>query len=153
MAEDINNLFSRLTFTEDEANQVVGMNKLSSNFHGHEAWAIGRVMSTEKINREAMYRVLKSIWFSKDPVCFVAMPKGYFLVKFSSLEDRTRIFNMSPWWHNREGEPSLEIGKGKAKVDEEASDSSSVTDRRLKRDLKEGRSHVRSKQKKIRGCS
>ncbi|MBA0822420.1 hypothetical protein Goarm_019223 [Gossypium armourianum] len=44
-------------------------------------------------------------------------------------------------WHNREGEPSLEIGKGKAKVDEEASDSSSVTDRRLKRAPKEGRSH------------
>ncbi|MBA0675444.1 hypothetical protein Goari_016988, partial [Gossypium aridum] len=102
MAEDINNLFSRLTFTEEEANQVVGMNKLSPNFHGHEAWAVGKVMSTEKINREAMYRVL----------------------------------------HNREGEPLLEIGKGKAKVDEEASDSSSVTDRRLKRAPKEGRSHV-----------
>ncbi|MBA0549359.1 hypothetical protein Golob_020395 [Gossypium lobatum] len=57
MAEDINNLFSRLTFTEEEANQVVGMNKLSPNFHGHEAWAVGKVMSTEKINREAMYRV------------------------------------------------------------------------------------------------
>ncbi|MBA0846851.1 hypothetical protein Goshw_008357 [Gossypium schwendimanii] len=113
MAEDINNLFSRLTFTEEEANQVVGMNKLSPNFHGHEAWAVGKVMSTEKINREAMYRVLKSIWFSKDPML-----------------------------HNREGEPLLEIGKGKAKVDEEASDSSSVTARRIKRAPKEGRSHV-----------
>ncbi|MBA0579586.1 hypothetical protein Gorai_021837 [Gossypium raimondii] len=56
-------------------------------------------------------------------------------------------------WHNRDGEPSLELGKGNAKVHEEASDSSSVTDRRLKRSLKEGRSHVRSKQKKIKGYS
>ncbi|KAH1046453.1 hypothetical protein J1N35_037237 [Gossypium stocksii] len=67
MAEDINNLFARLTFTEDEANQVVELNKISLNSQGHEAWDVGKIMSTEKLNREAMYRVLKSIWFTKHP--------------------------------------------------------------------------------------
>ncbi|KAA3487553.1 reverse transcriptase [Gossypium australe] len=51
---------------------------------------------------------------------------------------------------NGEGEPSLEIGKGKAKVDEEASDSGSITDRRLQRVPKEGRSRVRSNKTKAR---
>ncbi|PPS09959.1 hypothetical protein GOBAR_AA10686 [Gossypium barbadense] len=54
---------------------------------------------------------------------------------------------------NGEGKPSLKIGKGKAKVDEEGSNFGSVTDRGLKRVPKEGRSRVRSKRKKMRGYS
>ncbi|MBA0846777.1 hypothetical protein Goshw_007176, partial [Gossypium schwendimanii] len=119
------------------------MNKLSSNFQEHEAWVVGRVMSMEKTNREAMYWVLKLIRFTIEPMCFVSKPKGYFLVKFSNLEDRTRNFNVS----------LLEIRKGKAKANEEALDYGSLTDRRLKRVPKKGGSRVRSKRKKIRGYS
>ncbi|MBA0748111.1 hypothetical protein Gogos_004963, partial [Gossypium gossypioides] len=188
---------------EEEATQVVELNKSSLDFNGHEAWAVGRVMSTEKINREGMYRVLKSIWFTKEPVTFVSIPEGHFLVKFGSLEDRTRIFNMSHclfdqclfsmlpfvesdesdlkfgnWlrvklgqsnsyggiWPNGveilrndvaskmddekrgwigEEEYEAEKGKGKLRVGEEVSDSSSLNDRRPRGIPKEGRSRIR----------
>ncbi|MBA0704947.1 hypothetical protein Golax_017169, partial [Gossypium laxum] len=81
------------------------MNKLSSNFQGHEAWVVGRVMSMEKINREAMYwgMMMQIRWMM-----------------------RRR--------HDGKGEPSLEIRKGKAKAYEEALDYGSLTDRKLKRE-------------------
>ncbi|MBA0780567.1 hypothetical protein Gotri_004657 [Gossypium trilobum] len=97
MAEDINNLLARLKFSEEESTSVVGLRKDSMDDQGYEAWAIGKVLSKDKINREAMYRVLKLIWFTKEPVSFVFMDEGAYLVKFGIIEDRTRILNMAPW--------------------------------------------------------
>lgn len=54
-------------------------------------------MLDEKVKREAMYRVLKPFWLKKEEVSFVALNEGFFLVKFKSVEDRSRIFNMVPW--------------------------------------------------------
>ncbi|MBA0765536.1 hypothetical protein Gotri_014716 [Gossypium trilobum] len=64
---------------------------------GYEAWAVGKIMSSEKVNREAMYRVLKSLWFTKEEVNFVALNDGTILVKFGNIEDRTRMLNLTPW--------------------------------------------------------
>ncbi|MBA0795979.1 hypothetical protein Gohar_006793 [Gossypium harknessii] len=54
-------------------------------------------MAKEKSNREAMYRVFKSLWFTKEEVNFVALNDGAIIVKFRSLEDRSRILNLMPW--------------------------------------------------------
>ncbi|MBA0877059.1 hypothetical protein Goshw_007085 [Gossypium schwendimanii] len=48
-----------------------------------------------------MYKVLKSIWFTNDEVCFVALNEEVFLVKFESIEDRMRIMSMMPWLFNQ----------------------------------------------------
>ncbi|MBA0755398.1 hypothetical protein Gogos_022255 [Gossypium gossypioides] len=53
-------------------------------------------MAKEKINKEAMYRVFKLLWFTKE-VSFMALNEEVILVKFGSIEDRTRIFNLRPW--------------------------------------------------------
>ncbi|PPD87370.1 hypothetical protein GOBAR_DD15693 [Gossypium barbadense] len=54
-------------------------------------------MVKEKSNREAMYRVFKSLWFTKEEVNFVALNDGAIIVKFRCLEDRSRILNFMPW--------------------------------------------------------
>lgn len=54
-------------------------------------------MADDKINKEAMYRVLKSLWFTKESVNLVAMLEGLFLVKFGVVGDRDKIFNLAPW--------------------------------------------------------
>ncbi|MBA0634359.1 hypothetical protein Godav_028802 [Gossypium davidsonii] len=54
-------------------------------------------MSTKKVNREAMYHVLKFLWFTMDKVNFVALNEGLILVKFGNTNDRTRILNLTPW--------------------------------------------------------
>lgn len=44
-----------------------------------------------------MYRVFKSLWYSKKWVNFVELKDGVFLVKFSLMEDRERVLNLTPW--------------------------------------------------------
>ncbi|MBA0599604.1 hypothetical protein Gorai_005815 [Gossypium raimondii] len=53
-------------------------------------------MAEEKSNREAMYRVFRLLWFTKEEVNFVALKEGAIIVKFGCLEDKSRILNLSP---------------------------------------------------------
>ncbi|KAH1064049.1 hypothetical protein J1N35_029036 [Gossypium stocksii] len=48
-----------------------------------------------------MYRVFKSLWFTKGEVKFVALKEGVILVKFGNMEDRKRLLNLSPCLFNQ----------------------------------------------------
>ncbi|KAA3477524.1 reverse transcriptase [Gossypium australe] len=96
MAEDINVLLERLKFSDEESSQIIRSNE-EQNIQGFESWAVGKIMAKEKPNREAMYRVLKSLWFTKEEVNFVAMNNEVIIVKFGYLENRSRILNLMPW--------------------------------------------------------
>ncbi|MBA0648030.1 hypothetical protein Goklo_015818, partial [Gossypium klotzschianum] len=95
--EDINELLAKLNFSEEEAMRVVSTKVGSTSSQGFETWAIGKLMAEEKVNREAIYRVFKSLWFSKEEVNFVSLKEGAILVKFGNEDDRKRILNLSPW--------------------------------------------------------
>ncbi|MBA0587737.1 hypothetical protein Gorai_000859 [Gossypium raimondii] len=96
MAEDINAMLENLKFSEEESVQVISTNA-ENNFQGFETWAVGKIMAEEKPNREAMYRVFRTLWFTKEEVNFVALKEDAIIVKFGSMEDRSRILNLTPW--------------------------------------------------------
>ncbi|MBA0824020.1 hypothetical protein Goarm_020707, partial [Gossypium armourianum] len=54
MADDKNELLERLNFSEEEPIRVISTNRNEVNTQGYEAWAVGKIMAKEKINREAM---------------------------------------------------------------------------------------------------
>lgn len=68
-----------------------------NGLNGYEAWAIGKMLSDGKIIKEAIYRVLSSLWFTKEPISFVELEDGIFLVKFERADDREKILSMVPW--------------------------------------------------------
>ncbi|MBA0772115.1 hypothetical protein Gotri_007551, partial [Gossypium trilobum] len=82
MAEDINVLLERQKFSKEEYIRVISTNKNEANTQGYEAWDVGKIMAKEKINKEAMYRVPKSLWFINEEVSFVALNEEVILVKF-----------------------------------------------------------------------
>ncbi|MBA0553947.1 hypothetical protein Golob_013083, partial [Gossypium lobatum] len=86
MAEDLNELLENLTFSKEESKRVFGSNRFSTNPKGYEAWAIGKIMTNERINKEAMYRVLRSLWFTKEEVNFVELRDKVILVKFGVID-------------------------------------------------------------------
>ncbi|PPD74644.1 hypothetical protein GOBAR_DD28427 [Gossypium barbadense] len=45
-----------------------------------------------------MYRMFKSLWFTKEDVNFVVLEEGAILVKFDNIEDRKRAFNFTLFW-------------------------------------------------------
>lgn len=92
MGDELNAMMERLKFSEAEQEQVICDGISETNNMICEAWAVGKILAKEKINKEAMYRVLKSLWFTKEPVNFVSIPRDLFLVKFSKVVDRKGYF-------------------------------------------------------------
>lgn len=56
-----------------------------------------KLLTSEKVNKEAIYRVLRSLWYTFEWVNFVEVSEGCFLIKFGSMDDRERILNLTPW--------------------------------------------------------
>lgn len=94
MVEDINVLLERLNFSEEESIRFFSLNMSSTNVKGYKAWAVGKIMFDEKVDRDTMYHVLKSLSFTKEDVNFVSLKEGVILAKFGTIEDRTRILNL-----------------------------------------------------------
>ncbi|MBA0798370.1 hypothetical protein Gohar_008963, partial [Gossypium harknessii] len=73
-------------------------------FTGFKAWAAGKIMSREKVDRDAMYRVFKSLWFTKEEGNFVALKEGVILCLFAMspfVKDQdldAYAFNLTPFW-------------------------------------------------------
>ncbi|KAA3460548.1 Zinc finger, CCHC-type [Gossypium australe] len=101
MEEDISTRLGKLSFSDEEIKKVVSKKINMDISKGYEHWAIGRLIMEEKVNREAIYRVFKSIWYTKEEVNFVAIEEGGILVKFSNEEDRKRILNLAPWLYDQ----------------------------------------------------
>ncbi|MBA0696891.1 hypothetical protein Goari_003411 [Gossypium aridum] len=110
--EEINELLGRLHFSEEESVQVVSTTEVD-RMQSCESWAVGKIMAKESPNREVMYRVFKSLWFTKEEVEFVALKEGVIIVKFGCLEDRSRILNLTPWLFDRCLFAMLPFEKGK----------------------------------------
>ncbi|KAK5843385.1 hypothetical protein PVK06_005841 [Gossypium arboreum] len=99
MTKEINELQERLNFSE-EAVQVISTNG-DKHIQGFESWAMGKIMASEAPNREAMYRVFRSLWYKEEEIDFVDLKERIVIVKFGCLEDQSRILNFSPWLFNR----------------------------------------------------
>ncbi|KAB1998687.1 hypothetical protein ES319_D12G107100v1 [Gossypium barbadense] len=101
MDEDINDMLERLKFSKEESKRLINTKQNNENLQGYEAWVVGKIMAKEKLNQEAMYRVLKSLWFTKDEVSFVALNEDVILEKIENVEVRSRILNLMPWFFNQ----------------------------------------------------
>ncbi|PPD69892.1 hypothetical protein GOBAR_DD33229 [Gossypium barbadense] len=112
MTEELSDLLVRLNFSEEESVQIM-CKKDDHSGRGFESWAIGKIMATETPNREAMYRVFKSLWYTKEEVEFVELKEGAVIVKFGCQEDRNRILNLTPWLFDRCLFSMLPFEKGK----------------------------------------
>ncbi|PPD75267.1 hypothetical protein GOBAR_DD27807 [Gossypium barbadense] len=100
MTDEINDLLEKLKFSEEETIRVVSTSE-GNNARGFESWAIGKIMVIAPPSKEAMYRVFKSLWFTKEEVDFVALKEGPVIVKFGCIEDRSRILNLLSWLFDR----------------------------------------------------
>lgn len=96
MVKEIRELLENLRFSEEESKKVMCKNLSTEADQGNEAWIVGRLMTKERVNKKAMYRVFRSLWLTKENVNFVELSDEMFLVKFNDIEDRERILNMAP---------------------------------------------------------
>lgn len=75
--------------------------------------AVGKLLTKERIHKKLMYRVLRSLWYTKDWVKFVEVDVGTFLIKFGTVEDRERIMNLTRWMFDQHILSLVQYEKGK----------------------------------------
>lgn len=61
MAEEIRELLENFRFSEEESRKMVLKNLSIEADKGNEAWAVGRLLTKERVNKEAMYRFFRSL--------------------------------------------------------------------------------------------
>lgn len=97
MDEEVREMLARLKFSDEEARKIFTLNSSSTEANEWEAWAVRMLLTKEKVNKEVMYKVLCSLWFTNELVNFMEVGVRCFLVKFGSVEDRDRILNLASW--------------------------------------------------------
>ncbi|MBA0840767.1 hypothetical protein Goarm_003317 [Gossypium armourianum] len=153
MAEDINAMLERLKFLEEEL-------------------AVGKIMGEEKSNREAMYRLFRLLWFTKEKVNFVALKEGL-QHSFGTLDRQTALDVdnaigelVAIDWKDRNGgwtkflskidtrdDSGKIIQKGKENRCEEDSISNSPLEKRSHKSMRDGLGRFKSKRKRHRGSN
>ncbi|PPR92676.1 hypothetical protein GOBAR_AA27996 [Gossypium barbadense] len=103
MAEDTKEMLERLHFSEEDSKKVISTKWKMIIYRVMKLRKWGRLWEKKKVNREAMYRVLKSIWFTNDEVQEL---DGY-------------DFNINPFWirifniplEQMDRQMAIEVGK------------------------------------------
>lgn len=101
MEEEIREMLAKLKFSNEVARKIFKINEQSIGMTSYEAWAVGKLMMKEKVNKEVMYKVLRSLCFTNEWVNFVEVDVEYFLVKFGTVKDHARILNLAPWFFDQ----------------------------------------------------
>lgn len=96
MNEEVREMLAKLKLSKEETKKLFTMDSISLEAVGWEAWAMENLLTEARVKNEAMYRVLRSLWYTNDWVNFVEVGSGCFLIMFGFVEDRDRIFNMAP---------------------------------------------------------
>lgn len=78
MADEIRELLEKLRFFEEESKKIFCNSMTIEDEQGCEAWAVGKFLMNEKINKDVMYMVFRSLWYTKEWVNFVEMIDGIF---------------------------------------------------------------------------
>lgn len=97
MDEEVRGMLQRLKFSEEEAKRVLCQHQIVLEDEGDEKWVMGKMLTSERIHKESMYGVLRSLWYTKEWVNFMEVEDNLFLIKFRSPEDSDKILSMAPW--------------------------------------------------------
>lgn len=62
MNEEVRGMLQRLKFSDVKAKKVLCQHQIVLEDEGGEKWAMGKMLTSERIHNELMYRVLRSLW-------------------------------------------------------------------------------------------
>lgn len=66
MDEEVKEMLAKLKFSEEDTKKLFTMDSISPKAEGWEAWVVGKLLTKARVNKEAMYHVLRSSWYKND---------------------------------------------------------------------------------------
>lgn len=66
MDEEVREMFMKLMFSKEELRKILTLNSSCMEMKGWDSWAVKNLLMNDKVNKEAMYRVLRSLWYTNE---------------------------------------------------------------------------------------
>lgn len=98
MAEELEELWKKLSFIEDEDEDIVlGDNSTKTAKEIGKNCVVMKILTQCSINIEALRKTMRILWQTNKPVQISKIEEDLFLVEFGDPKDKKRILEMCPW--------------------------------------------------------
>ena len=103
MAEELEELWSKLSFTEEEDEGIsLGSNSTKAARDRGRFCVILKILSQRSVNVEALRKNLNMLWKPRKSIKFSELEEDLFLVEFGDERDKRRVLDMRPWSYEKQ---------------------------------------------------
>lgn len=98
MAEELEVLWRKLSFTEEEGEGVeLGSSSTLAAKEVGKNCAIMKILTHRSISLDTLRKNLRMLWKTNKWVNFAELEADLFLVEFGDEKDKKKVFDMCPW--------------------------------------------------------
>ena len=103
MAEELEVLWKKLSFTEEEADDVeLGSGSTKVAIERGKFCAVLKVLTNRSISLDALRKNLRMMWKLKKEMKLSEIEEDLFLVEFGDEKDKRKVIDMSPWSYEKQ---------------------------------------------------
>nr|POE81313.1 hypothetical protein CFP56_61780 [Quercus suber] len=103
MAEELEALWKKLSFTEEEADGVeLGSGSTKAALERGKYCAILKVLTHRSVSLDALRKNLRMMWKLKKEMHLSEVEEDLFLVEFRDEKDKRKVMDMSPWSYEKQ---------------------------------------------------
>lgn len=103
MAEELEELWKKLSFTEEEIDDMeLRSGSTKAIIAGGKMCAVLKVLTQRSISLEALRKNVRMMWKPKKGVQLSEIEEDIFLVEFGDEKDKGRVLDISPWSYEKQ---------------------------------------------------
>ena len=103
MAEELEKLWSKLSFTEEEDEGInLGSNSTKAARDRGRFCVVLKILFHRCVNVEALRKTLNMLWKPSKSIKFSELEEDLFLVEFGDEREKRRVLDMSPWSYEKQ---------------------------------------------------
>nr|POE93749.1 hypothetical protein CFP56_30519 [Quercus suber] len=103
MAEELEVLWKKLSFTEEEEDDVkLGSDSTKAAMERGKFCAVLKVLTQRSVSMEALRKNLRMMWKLKKEMLLSEVEEDLFLVEFRDEKDKKKVMDMSPWSYDKQ---------------------------------------------------
>ena len=102
MAEELEVLWKKLSFTEEETDDVeLGSGSTKATIERGKFCAVLKVLTNRSVSLDALRKNLRMMWKLKKEMKLSEIEEDLFLVEFGDEKDKRKFIDMSPWSYEK----------------------------------------------------
>ena len=103
MAEELEVLWKKLSFTEEETDDVeLGSGSTKAAIERGRFCAVLKVLTSRSVSLDALRKNLRMMWKLKKEMKMSEIEEDLFLVEFGDEKDKKKVIDMSPWSYEKQ---------------------------------------------------